>query len=197
MKNFKYVMMLMIFGAAECMYASQPTATATTAGSMTIYNKSNMPIIVAFQLMPLGTTVLYGTSTAAGATGTTIPAGATATMAYSAGDVIGQIAIFYNKQAYNPTTDGQIIFSPTGSINGASLYVYGNSSFAPGTIDTTTATPVPARFAAWWTGNIPVATDTTAALAIADTNVAPLVTMHVANLTDANDFGLTGANAAF
>ena len=177
MKSLKVAMILMIFGASACMYASTPTATAMADGVTTIYNNSNLSIGVAYNL---GSGKTYW--------GTPIAPKSSGTLSFKAGDVITQVTIFYNvtSSSWGTSDDGQIRFFPS-VINGTTLIVYGNSAVAPGTIDTTVAaTPVPARYAAWWTGTMQAAN-----------TPGNLLTMHVANTTGTNDFGLTVANTAF
>lgn len=188
MKNFKVFMLVILLGATQIIQAS--SATAVADGATTIVNKSDMAIIVAYNYRSkTGIGSIYWSSP--------IAAGATGTLAYKAGDVIGQVTVFYS---INPAftdaaksvaaTDGQIRFV-INKIDGCPLYVYGYSKIIPGSIDATVAaTPVAARYAAWWTGSIPaadLAAGTTAQTAINDAAVGSLVSMHIANIKGLND----------
>lgn len=193
MKNIKLLLLLAAFTMFESI--SAVSAVPSKDGTVIVHNKSNMPINIGCNYQ--GHTGEWSKVIAAGKTGT-IP--------YFKGAPVSFVTIYYavtpailpdfNKGAMTTTllnamtldVDGRVAFSPE-KVEDCTLYVYGNSAVKVGQEDTTAGAnnPAFARYAAWWSGNIPDAKNMTVDVAKNNQQVNGLVKVHVANIKGAVD----------
>lgn len=178
MKKLQILMMCMIFGFSTSMHADVKT---NASGTCTIINSSTAPIKFNMTARKDGHNSDQVFPTAL------IAPGATGTLAYDNKLNIKQAwVVYYQSDGKTLLDTKNIVFSPTKVPT--TIYVYGNNTVPVSNLDTSnsatpTSSPMPSRCVAWWSGNIDVSKDASAAAAIADTaNVGPLVTLYMLSL---------------
>ena len=169
MKSCKsLVTMIFLMTIAQSIYAG----FTTSAGSkVAIYNQSNVAITVNW----VGAAGII--------TSGSIPANTVGSIVYKK-DTYSSCNVVYAVTPADPVT---ISFAPTAIAT--AIYVYGNGSVTMGTLDSTnTATPLPSRYIAWWTGNIntTASTSNTVALAQTDATTNGLVKIYMASVDGKN-----------
>jgi hypothetical protein len=174
MKNIKLLLISILITGFELVFANVETKAVN---KFAIINNSNAPISVNW----------IGLKNTTGMSSAVIPAGATGQLAYQVDTIVTINVIYYQSDGKTALDSTPLSFSPT--VLAKALYVYGNSATPMNSLVAadSNGNQYPSRYVAWWSGNINLTTNTTAALAIADTAVTgQLVTMYMVSIDGKN-----------
>ncbi len=156
------------------------------ADPIVIVNNSNAPISVSWQ----GSMKVTNSSgiIAAGATGSLplVPS-KEGSMGSLQNQLINILITYYQADGVTPLDPVSLAFSP--KVLAKSLYVYGDSATAITALTQadSSGNQYPARYAAWWSGDIDTKQDKNVAAAVADTSIpGTLVTLYMISVDGKN-----------